>query len=151
MVNGKGGGGRVVVSLWVKNTYLNIPWLHVAEQWNENIVSLFGEGGRVNEDDLFDDDEALLLVLLLFSLLLLLFVVVVISFVSALLKKEEEDLFFAKDMRMRWLRIDENNWRFAAKTAKKKTKNTQRKGNNISPKSALWWTLLYARNRQTER
>ena len=93
--------------LWVKNTYLNIPWLHVAEQWNENIVSLFGEGGRVNEDDFFDDDELLVLVLLLFSLLLLLFVVVVISFVSALLKKEEEDLFFAKDMRMRWLFFDE--------------------------------------------
>ena len=95
--------------LRVKNTYLNIPWLHVAEQWNENIVSLFGEGGRVNEDDFFDDDELLvLLVLLLFSSLVLLFVVVVvvISFVvSALLKKEEADLFFAKVMRMRWLRF----------------------------------------------
>ena len=92
--------------LWVKNTYLNIPWLHVAEQWNENIVSLFGEGGRVNEgDDFFDDDELLvLLVLVLFSSLVLLFVVVVvISFVSALLKKEEADLFFAKDIR--WLRF----------------------------------------------
>ena len=91
--------------LRVKNTYLNIPWLHVAEQWNENIVSLFGEGGRVNEgDDFFDDDELLVLVLLLFSSLVLLLVVVVISFVvSALREKEEDDLFFAKDMR--WLRF----------------------------------------------
>ena len=90
--------------LRVKNTHLNIPWLHVAEQWNENIVSLFGEGGRVNEDDFFDDDELLVLVLLLFSSLVLLLVVVVISFVvSALREKEEDDLFFAKDMR--WLRF----------------------------------------------
>lgn len=110
--------------LWVKNTYLNIPWLHVAEQWNENIVSLFGEGGRVNEDDFFDDDELLVLVLVLFSSLVLLFVV--ISFVvSALLKKEEEDLFFAKDMRMRYA-LTENVWRiidvFCRQNCKKQKK-----------------------------
>ena len=111
--------------LRVKNTYLNIPWLHVAEQWNENIVSLFGEGGRVNKgDDFFDDDELLVLVVLvLFSSLVLLFVVVVvISFVSALLKKEEADLFFAKDMRMRWLRFFDEYLTFCRQICKKQKK-----------------------------
>ena len=124
--------------LWVKNTHLNIPWLHVAEQWNENIVSLFGEGGRVNEDDFFDDDE--LLVLVLFSSLVLLLVFVISFVVSAFVvvaKEEEEDLFFAKEMRMRWLRFFDEYLTFCRQNCQK----TKKKGNTISTKSALSWTL----------
>jgi len=143
----------MVYSFLVKNTHLNIPWLHVAEQWNENIVSLFKEGGRLNDEDFFlDDDEVLLLLLLLLLFSSLLVLVFVISFVVSafvvVAKEEEEDLFFAKDMRMRWLR---GFWRiidvFCRQNCKKKKKDTdtQKKGNNIALLSRLSHELCFTR------
>jgi len=117
----------MVYSFLVKNTHLNIPWLHVAEQWNENIVSLFKEGGRLNDEDFFlDDDEVLLLLLLLLLFSSLLVLVFVISFVVSafvvVAKEEEEDLFFAKEMRMRWLRFFDEYLTFCRQNCQKNKK-----------------------------
>ena len=137
----------MVYSFLVKNTHLNIPWLHVAEQWNENIVSLFGEGGRLNDEDFFLDDEVLLLLLLLLLFSSLLVLVFVISFVVSafvvVAKEEEEDLFFAKDMRMRWLRgfwrirIDVFCRQNCKKKKKKKNRHTHKKKVRIALLSRL--------------